>query len=77
MKQTYISPLRKARQDRGWSLDTAANQAGVSKATISRIEQGTQQPRPELLATLVELYGLDPLHILLPSRYAIAVTPEA
>ena len=40
------SRLKGLRQERGWSLDELAGRAGVSRATLSRLENAEVSPRP-------------------------------
>ncbi|RDE22487.1 XRE family transcriptional regulator [Motiliproteus coralliicola] len=46
--------LRQLRKERGWSLDRAASETGVSKAMLGQIERGESSPT---LATLWKLAG--------------------
>lgn len=50
--------LRAARQERGWTLDTLAEQAGMSPSTLSRLEAGKRQASLELLLPLTRQLGL-------------------
>ena len=45
-------PLRRYRKNLGLSLETLADVAGVDKATISRIENGKQEPSLGLIRRL-------------------------
>jgi transcriptional regulator with XRE-family HTH domain len=46
------------RADRGWSLDTLAERSGVSRATLSRIENGETSPTAGVLGRLCAAFGL-------------------
>jgi transcriptional regulator with XRE-family HTH domain len=48
------SRLREARSTRGWSLDQAARETGVSKAMLGQIERGESSPT---VATLWKIAG--------------------
>lgn len=50
--------LRELRAGRGWSLDRLAAESGVSRATLSRLENGQVGPTTAVLARLCTAYGL-------------------
>ena len=50
--------LRSLRAERGWSLDQLAQQSGVSRATLSRLENGAVSPTASVLGRLCAAYGL-------------------
>jgi len=50
--------LRALRAERGWSLDELAAQSGVSRATLSRLENGETGPTTLVLARIAAAYGL-------------------
>jgi transcriptional regulator with XRE-family HTH domain len=50
--------LHNLRLDRGWTLDQLAKTSGVSRGTLSRIEQGEVSPTTETLAKLSTAFGL-------------------
>lgn len=50
--------LRDLRRDRGWSLDQLAANSGLSRAALSRLEQGAVSPTAESLGKLCAAYGL-------------------
>jgi len=52
--------LRKARQQKRWSIEKAAEKVGVSWVTFSRWEHGTQQPHPATLDMLCKAFGMSP-----------------
>lgn len=49
------TPLRRERERMGLSTVTVADALGVSQSTITRIENGILQPRPDL-ATRIATY---------------------
>ena len=49
--------LRTYRRERGLSLNSLANQAGTTKATLSRIELGRQTPSAGLIARIRDATG--------------------
>ncbi len=68
MEQTDLDPaaiddriarrLRELRGERGWSLDELARASGVSRASLSRLENGEVGPTTAVLARLCTAYGL-------------------
>lgn len=52
--------LRKAREDKGWSLDRAAEEAHVSRSTIDRAESGAVAIAVEALMLIAPALDLDP-----------------
>ena len=51
------SRLRERRQAKRWSLDELAAQSGVSRASLSRIENGEVSPTAHVLGRLAHAYG--------------------
>lgn len=50
--------LKALRQERGWSLDELAGRCGVSRATLSRLENGEVSPTASVLGRLCSAYSL-------------------
>jgi transcriptional regulator with XRE-family HTH domain len=50
--------LKTLRQDRGWSLDDLAGRAGISRATLSRLENAEVSPTASVLGKLCAAYGM-------------------
>jgi transcriptional regulator with XRE-family HTH domain len=50
--------LRSLRQERGWSLDVLAERSGVSRATLSRIENNEVSPTAAVTGRLCAALGL-------------------
>jgi transcriptional regulator with XRE-family HTH domain len=50
--------LKDLRSERGWSLDDLAARSGVSRATLSRLENSAISPTTSMLAKLCAAYGL-------------------
>jgi len=50
------SRLRRVRLQRGLTLTDVAEEAGISKSTLSRLENGQRRPSLELLLPLAEIY---------------------
>jgi len=57
--------LSALRRDQGWSLDHLAAQSGVSRATLSRLENASVSPTAEVLGKLCATYGLPMSRLLL------------
>jgi len=51
--------LKRARLDRGWSQQEAANRLGVTQAYLSMLESGVRNPS-RLARKLMQVYGLSP-----------------
>ena len=62
--QAIAARLKLERESRAWSLADLAEQAGVSKAMISKIERGEASPTATVLGRLSGAFGL-PLSVLL------------
>jgi transcriptional regulator with XRE-family HTH domain len=50
--------LRELRKERGLSLEAVSVLAGLDIATLSRIERGIQQPRPDTVVRLARGLGI-------------------
>jgi transcriptional regulator with XRE-family HTH domain len=50
--------LKSLRTERGWSLDELAKLAAISRATLSRMENGEVSPTASVLGKLCAAYGL-------------------
>lgn len=50
--------LRDLRAERGWTLDEMAARSGVSRATLSRLENAEVSPTASVLGKLCAAYGL-------------------
>src|SRR5947208_9219310 len=49
--------LARLRAERGWSLDALAERAGISRATLSRLERSELSPTAAMLDKLCTVYG--------------------
>jgi transcriptional regulator with XRE-family HTH domain len=56
MHQPQTNNLRAWREQAGLTVEQLAEKLSVSGASISRIEKGTQQPRPELLRRIARFF---------------------
>lgn len=77
MKMSEMGAALKAHRKRqGLTLSEAAEELGTSVATISRIENGLQTPRRDLLEQMAEAYGLkDTLSLLAPPEMVEELHP--
>lgn len=50
--------LKALRAERGWSLEALARRSGVSRATLSRLENGEVSPTANVLGRLCAAHGL-------------------
>lgn len=60
LEDGWFDIVQKARLGLGWSLDTAAERAGVSFETLELWESGRGTPQPAQLSALADSLGLDP-----------------
>src|SRR5207247_289489 len=56
--QRIAERLRSLRGERNWSLDELAARSGVSRATLSRLENAEVSPTASVLGKLGAAYGL-------------------
>lgn len=56
--QRIAERIRALRNERGWSLDELARRSGVSRATLSRLENAEVSPTASVLGKLCAAYGL-------------------
>ena len=56
--QRITERLRALRAERGWPLDELARRSGVSRATLSRLENAEVSPTASVLGRLCAAYGL-------------------
>jgi transcriptional regulator with XRE-family HTH domain len=65
------TPLRKAREQRGLTLQEVAKEVDTDQGNLSRIERGEQTPSKELAAALSAFFGheVSEMQILYPERY--------
>lgn len=71
-----MTPLKKARSDRGWTLAQVVKRLAetgeqIDTGNLSRIERGVQRPSPALAENLVAVFqgDLTEIHVLYPERY--------
>jgi transcriptional regulator with XRE-family HTH domain len=57
IEQRIAARLGQLRTDRGWSLDALAERAGISRATLSRLERGELSPTAAMLGRLCTAFG--------------------
>ena len=80
--------LLELRSERGWSLDALAEQTGISRASLSRIERGELSPTANMLGQLCSAYGWTlsrliaeaerpPLSVVRPADQAVWKDPES
>ena len=58
LDQRIASRLRQLRAERDWSLDELARRSGISRATLSRLENGDVSPTTSVLGKLCGAYGM-------------------
>ncbi len=57
--------LRTARQRKAWALEDLAQASGVMVATLSRLENDKQEPRPSTIRKLAAALDVEPGWLLL------------
>jgi transcriptional regulator with XRE-family HTH domain len=62
--------LRRAREDARLSLAVVADEAGVTKGYLSRLENGRCEPRLAVLRQIAAVVGLEPVVVLVPAGAA-------
>lgn len=55
---SIAAQLKTLRRDRGLSLDELAAESGISRATLSRLENGSVSPTAAILGMLCAVYGI-------------------
>ncbi len=58
VSQSLGNRLRALRESRSWTLDTLAEQTGLSKAYLSRLEAGARQPSIVVLCGFAKAFGV-------------------
>jgi transcriptional regulator with XRE-family HTH domain len=58
LDQLIAQRLKSLRSDRGWSLDELAKRSGISRATLSRLENADVSPTASVLGKLCAAYGM-------------------
>ncbi|HLV99431.1 MAG TPA: tetratricopeptide repeat protein [Ktedonobacterales bacterium] len=71
-----LSPLRLARQARGWSQRQVAEAVGTNRFTVTRWEQGLAFPSPHFRQQLTLLFGLTPESLGLVPPAAPLASPD-
>src|SRR5438132_14007409 len=69
--------LRELRLERDWSLDELAQRSGVSRATLSRLENNEVSPTAAVLGRLCPTYGLTMSRLLAQVEIPIALVRPA
>lgn len=57
IERRIAARLGQLRTGRGWSLDALAERAGISRATLSRLERGELSPTAAMLGRLCTTFG--------------------
>lgn len=66
-----VTPLRKARDEKGESTYVVAAAVGVNQSQYSRVESGKRRPSPDLADRLAKYFGnVTRDQILFPEDYA-------
>ncbi|MCB9959124.1 MAG: helix-turn-helix transcriptional regulator [Rhodospirillaceae bacterium] len=62
--QQIARRVKALRSERGWSLDALAQRTGVSRATLSRLENAEVSPTAAVLGRLSTAFGLTPSRLM-------------
>ena len=65
-----MSELREIRKQRGLTLEAVGYLASVDAATVSRIENGHVQPKPETVVSIARALGVS-VHRIAPKQEAV------
>jgi transcriptional regulator with XRE-family HTH domain len=57
IERRIASRLGQLRTERGWTLEALAEQSGISRATLSRLERGELSPTASMLGRLCSTFG--------------------
>lgn len=60
-RQQIAAKVRAAREERGWSQERLADEAGVSPNTVLSIEQESRKTQPGKLRPVLDVLGLAPV----------------
>ena len=63
-KPGSMSPLRFARLVRGLRLSDLAERTGIHPSTLSRVETGRREPKPQEITALARALGISEAEIL-------------
>lgn len=88
IEQRLARRLAALRTERGWTLDDLAKQSGISRATLSRIENCETSPTANILGKLCAVYGMgmsrmlagidgDSANLIPAKEQAVWVDPES
>jgi transcriptional regulator with XRE-family HTH domain len=69
---TFADNLRAERARRQFTLADLSDRTGISRATLSRFENGTQQPRLDQITAIAKALGVDMADLLPDSSAATA-----
>lgn len=66
-----VTPLKKARKDKGYSQAGLAEVVGVSQTTISDLERMREKTSPDVAEKIATVLGISEMEILYPERYQL------
>jgi DNA-binding Xre family transcriptional regulator len=58
--------LKQMREERTWSREMLGKRAGISPATVTKLETGERRPKPATLAAICEALCCEPAELLVP-----------
>jgi transcriptional regulator with XRE-family HTH domain len=63
-----LTRLRRRRLEKGWTLSDLATASGLSRRTLSLLEQGLREPRPANILRLAEALQCDTRELMEPEN---------
>lgn len=57
-RKDFRKAIKEARVERGWTLERAATELGISRQALNYIERGLTKPRARTRARLLAVYEL-------------------
>jgi transcriptional regulator with XRE-family HTH domain len=61
-----VKRLKRLREEKTWSRQMLGRKAGISPATVAKLENGDRRPKPATLAAICDALGCEPAELLAP-----------
>jgi transcriptional regulator with XRE-family HTH domain len=59
-----VKRLKRLREEKTWSRQMLGRKAGISQATVAKLENGERRPKPATLAALCDALGCEAAELL-------------
>lgn len=66
LRATFAANIRRLRNDKGWSQEALAHEAGVNRSYLSRVEKGGPYVGLEVIGKIAEALEVEPAELLKP-----------